>query len=159
MRDVFRQPTYDDGHYQKGQSPNYTRDDSKEIVTDHVTSLQWQDNETVSKQWVTQANYDAGNYFDTSGDTATTYCSDLTLGGYGDWRLPTSVELESIVDYGRYNPSTSIVFENTGSSYYWSSTTTNYYSLDAWVVYFYTGFVYDSRKKNSNNVRCVRAGE
>ncbi len=33
----------DDGFYQKGVDPSYTRDDVKEIVIDHITGLQWQD--------------------------------------------------------------------------------------------------------------------
>ena len=74
---------YDDGYYQKGVAPDYTRDDSKEIVTDKVTGLQWQDNseaKTVSKNW----------------SDAKSYCEALTLGGHNDWRLPTIEELESM---------------------------------------------------------------
>jgi hypothetical protein len=151
---------YDDGYYQKGQEHNYTRDDSKAIVTDHVTGLMWQDNENIQKQWVTTANYNDGNYSDTSGDTATTYCNDLTLGGFNDWRLPTSTELENIVDYGRVNPSINPVFQNTSSNLYWSSATNVYNSRDAWYVGFFYGNVdYNKRKNNSYDVRCVRAGE
>jgi len=38
----------DDGYYQKGVTPSYTRDDTTEIVTDHITGLQWQDNNDTS---------------------------------------------------------------------------------------------------------------
>jgi len=152
----------DDGFYQKGIVSSYTRDSAKEIVTDNVTGLMWQDNAdatSVTKPWVTQANYDAGNYSDTSGDTATTYCSNLTLGGYSDWRLPLYEELESIVDYGRYAPTIDPVFLNVTSSYYWSATSSASYADYAWGVHFYYGddFWYD--KSHSFYVRCVRAGE
>ena len=150
---------YDDGYYQKGISPSYTRDDTKQIVTDHVTGLQWQDNETISKQWVTTANYNAGNYSDTSGDTASTYCSDLTLGGYSDWRLPSVKELLFIVDNSKHSPSIDNQFQNTISNYYWSSTTFASNTSGAWFVYFSNGYTYNYYKDNSYYVRCVRAGQ
>lgn len=36
----------DDGDYQKGITPSYSRDDAKEVVTDNVTGLMWQDDAT-----------------------------------------------------------------------------------------------------------------
>ncbi len=150
----------DDGHYQKGVAHSYSRDDSKEIVTDHITGLMWQDNESIEKPWVTQANYDARNYFDTSGDTATIYCASLDLGDYTDWRLPTIKELESIIDYDRYDPAISSVFVHVGSDVYWSSTTAKRYHNNAWIVYFHTGLENGSGHKYGDQVvRCVRAGE
>jgi len=123
----------DDGHYQTGVDFNYTRDDAKEIVTDHVTGLQWQDDDeanTTEKQWLTDDNYDKctndGNdtaCYDTSGDTAATYCANLSLGGYTDWRLPTAKELDGIVDYGRRNPAIAPTFQHTATDDYWSSST------------------------------------
>jgi len=165
----------DDGFYQKGTAPSYTRDDATDIVTDHVTGLQWADDANVSnssmrKQWLTDANYDicdnnhsAPECYDTSGDTAATYCSSLTLGGYSDWRLPTSKELEGIVDYGKVDPSIDTdAFHHTSSSYYWSSTTNEYYHEYAWYVVFSYGHVdyvdYGYRDGNAY-VRCVRDGQ
>ncbi len=153
---------FDDGYYQVGEARSYSRDDSKEIVTDSVTGLQWQDNSeagTVTKPWVTQANYDADNYNDTSGDTATTYCTNLSLGGYDDWRLPTRKELVGIVDYGRYTHSLDPEFLNVASNSYWSSTTYAGISYGAWFVSFDNGDQYYSDKSNSFYVRCVRAGQ
>ncbi len=75
----------DDGYYRAGAVRSYSR--NGDVVIDNVTGFEWQDNGTVQKPWVTQANYDAGHYFDTSGDTATTYCATLTLDG-GGWHRP-----------------------------------------------------------------------
>gem|GEM_PF-2389778 len=149
---------YDDGHYQKGATPSYSRDDAFGIVTDHVTGLEWQDNESISKPWLTQANYDAGDYSNTSGDTATTYCSNLNLNG-GGWRLPTVKELLYIVDNGKFNPNIDSQFQNTISYYYWSSTSYASSPYRAWRVFFGNGSTYGNFKNSSLYVRCVRAGQ
>ena len=153
----------DDGFYQKGITPSYARDDATDIVTDHITGLQWQDDtaaKTVTKQWVTQANYDAGNYSDTSGDTATTYCSTLTLGTHTDWRLPTIDELMYIADRSKRNPAIDTsYFENVVSRNYWSSTTVVGNSYVAWGVNFDGGYDRWRSKGGSDYVRCVRDGQ
>lgn len=148
----------DDGHYRAGKARSYSR--NGDVVTDNVTGLEWQDDvDSVQKPWVTQANYDAGNYDDTSGDTATTYCSDLSLDD-GGWRLPTIEELETLRDLGRYNPAvTEGVFQHISSDYYWSSTTNANYTSLAWFVVFNYGYSNYYSKGSSNYVRCVRGGQ
>ena len=134
----------DDGYYQKGVAPSYTRDDAKEIVTDTVTGLQWQDDseaKTIEKTW----------------QEAIEYCSDLRLGGHTDWRLPNINELESIVDYGRDQPAIDPTFENVDSGNYWSSISSADDSSNAWNVLFFDGNSYGyGSKGNSRFVRCVR---
>jgi len=140
----------------------YIRDNSKEVVLDVSTNLMWQDDvaaQTVQKKWVTTANYNAGNYFDTSGDTATTYCTNLSLGGYTDWRLPSKEELFGIVKSTVSNPSISNIFQHTVSSFYWSSTTYASASNFAWIVYFSNGTQDGLTKGTHYYVRCVRAGQ
>ena len=152
----------DDGYYQKGVTPNYTRDAGTEIVTDHITGLQWQDDAavaTVTKPWVTQTHYDAGDYNNTSGDTATGYCASLILGSFNDWRLPNIVELRGIVDYGSSSPFIDATFINNVPSAYWSSTVYAGNNSNAWFVYFGDGNLYNDSKSNSLYVRCVRAGQ
>ncbi len=162
----------DDGYYQAGVEPSYTRDESTGIVTDHITGLQWQDDaDPVSKPWLTQENHDkcTGNNgqtqsdtacYDTSGDTAATYCEGLSLGGYNDWRLPTAKELDGIVDYGQYYPAIDPVFEHTATDSYWSSSTHEGYHGSAWSVDFrYGDRYYLNEKDYSYYVRCVRPGE
>jgi len=151
----------DDGFYQKGTTPSYTRDNTKEIVVDHVTGLQWQDDSataTVTKPWLTAAN-DVPPYTNTSGDTAATYCSNLALGGHTDWRLPTRKELVSLSNYGQSIPAIDATFQNTASSNYWSSTTYVDVVSRAWFVGFNNGHQSNSTKNLGYNVRCVRAGD
>ena len=142
----------DDGYYQTGVTPSYSRDDTKEIVTDNITGLQWQDDadaSSVTKNW----------------SDAKTYCENLTLGGYSGWRLPTIYELMFIIDHGRSFPAIDPIFQNgryyDGNFYYayWSSTSLVLDNSYARAVYFYEGTDREIMKGYSLNVRCVRAGE
>lgn len=141
-----------DGQYQNFdtlsslQKAGFERNTTTEIVTDTKNELMWQDNseaKTITKTW----------------DEAGTYCSDLSLGGYNDWRLPSVVELQTIVDMSRYSPAINSSFTNVTSSYYWSSTTDASYTSNAWRVYFNYGYTSYYDKTNSFYVRCVRGGE
>ena len=88
--------------------------------------------------------------------SASSYCANLTLGGYIDWRLPAMEELTSIIDISNNN-SINPTFVNYINSIYWSSTANDYYAASAWVVSF--GNVYNSVSYNkyfSHHVRCVR---
>ena len=136
---------YDDGYYQKGASPRYTR--ASDIVTDELTNLMWQDDESAKTTRKTYAE-------------AITYCSSLSFGGYTDWRLPSSTELESIIDYGSSNPAIDTnYFQNTYSYFYWSSSSYEGYSDGAWYVSFHRGHVNIERKSTNYYVRCVRGGQ
>ena len=150
----------DDGFYQVGKARSYSRS-ATGVVTDNTTGLEWQDDvDSVSKPWVTQENYDAGNYDDTSGDTAATYCSELALDG-GGWRLPSIEELETLVDSAQSDPAvTDGVFQHISSDNFWSSTTYAYDTSGAWDMYFYSGSAASADfKTRSNYVRCVRGGQ
>jgi len=68
---------------------SYT-DNGDGTVTDNVTGLMWQ-------QVVPSATYTWAN--------AVAYCPTLALAGHSSWRLPSRIELESIVDFGQSSPS------------------------------------------------------
>jgi len=85
------------------------------------------------------------------------YCNGLSFGGSSDWRLPSFTELDSIVDYGRYNPAINPVFM-CESHYYWSATTYADNTEYAWYVVFDHGGDYRYDKTNHFYVRCVRGG-
>ncbi len=161
----------DDGYYQKGISPSYTRDNLNNIVTDNITGLQWQDDTdvlSIFKPWITSANYDIcigqngqnqniATCADTSGDTAATYCSTLQLGGYNNWRLPTIDELMYIVDNSKTLPAIdNTVFQNVNLGIYWTSSTKAGGENNAWIVHFGNGNDGPYIKIDSAYVRCVR---
>lgn len=138
---------FDDGWYQIGVTPHYTR--SGDVVIDNITGLEWQDDveaETVTGDW----------------EDAKAYCSNLQLDiGNGGWRLPTVVELQGIMVYKAHTPSIDTsVFLNNSSNRYWSSTTNAAYTSYAWEVHFYDGSASGTAgKDNSYHVRCVRSGQ
>jgi hypothetical protein len=169
---------YDDGFYKKGIEPRYSRDNVKEIVTDILTGLEWQDSADVSlekKNWLNSEVYakcidDYGNPScpdegcdvcnDTSGDTAIRYCLELELDG-GGWRLPSLDELFYIVDKGAIEPSIDPVFKNVQNSTYFSSTILGSRFLPV-AVDFNEGYALKSFPKMDNfrgYVLCVRGDE
>jgi hypothetical protein len=113
-------------------------------VTDTMTRLIWQ-----------KANDGIGRTL----PAARTYCINLSLGGRQNWRIPRIDELETIIDYARYNPSLDPLFTYNGSIYgYWPDTQTKYSAEYYWWVSFadgYVGYTYDS---NTMYVRCVSGG-
>jgi hypothetical protein len=79
--------------------------------------------------------------------------------GHCDWRLPNVKELQSIVDYGRNNPTIDPAFGPTAPAAYWSSTSYVGAPVAAWAVDFYIGDVMGNFPKNNLLfVRAVRGG-
>ncbi len=160
----------DDGYYRAGMVRSYSRS-AAGVVTDNVTGLEWQDDvDSVQKLWLTQINtdkclghngetQDTAKCYDTSDDTAATYCSNLSLDN-GGWQLPTYKELESLANYGSYSPSvTKGVFQHIFlNGWFWSSITytgiKNY--LSAWYVGLGSGYSSFASKNRVASVRCVR---
>jgi len=82
------------------------------------------------------------------------------LCGKRDWRLPSQVELLSIVSNNRYNPAIDAAwFPNTPSSWFWSSSPDANYPNHAWNVNFNNGNVNYGNKLNAYYVRLVRGGQ
>src|SRR5262249_26271131 len=79
------------------------------------------------------------------------------LGGHNDWRVPNIKELQSIMDYSRRNPATSVP-GSTAMVFYWSSTNSAGSSSGAWVVEGFSGFTFAGTKNESRYVRAVRGG-
>jgi hypothetical protein len=114
-------------------------------VTDTATGLMWQQNNA------------PGTY---TWEQALTYCENLTLTDKSDWRLPNPNELQSIVDYNRYNPTIdTTLFPDTVAFNYWSATTYAGNTPNAKYVDFFYGTVNDASKPAGYYVRAVRGGQ
>jgi len=80
------------------------------------------------------------------------------LGGYSDWRLPTSAELQTILDCSYGSPCIDPIFGPTGHALYWTSTAYADNLMDAWHVNFNVGGVLAAGKGMALRVRAVRGG-
>lgn len=139
---------------EKLQRERIERQRKESIYIDKKQKLMWQDNNAVletKKPWLTKVNYDAKNYLNTVGDTAITYCKNLTLANFKDWRLPTKDEL-------KYLSTQKNKLKNVSSNWYWSITSNNNNGERAWSIYFDNGDGYSDLKNAYNYVRCIRNG-
>ena len=85
------------------------------------------------------------------------------LANHCDWRLPSIMELQGIVDLnasgcGAGSPCIDPIFGPTQSNDYWSATTYAGNPFYAWIVYFNDGNVYTNGKTANVYVRAVRSG-
>lgn len=119
-------------------------DNGDGTITDFNTGLMWQQwDDNIVKNW----------------NTAVNYCSNSTLAGHIDWRLPEIKELLYIVNYGVYGTAIDqTYFPNTIPMGYWS-TTTHVNTSSAWHVDFYNGFSNNNNKSDSHSARCVRGAK
>jgi Protein of unknown function (DUF1566) len=135
-------------------STSYT-DNGDGTVTDNVTALVWQ-------QTVSTAFFPWGN--SSTVGTAQNYCANLQLAGHTDWRLPSQIELLSIVDQGLPEGTGAPLINTTlfptplfGSTYFWSSTPAAGSPGSGWGVAFNSGNPLNGMSPGlSCQVRCVR---
>jgi hypothetical protein len=127
-----------------GAASNFI-DNKNGSVSDTTTRLMWQQGSSAqTMNW----------------QQSLAYCENLDLAGYTDWRLPNVHELQSIVDYTRYNPSINTdYFPSTTPAFYYTSTTRNDSPDYAWTIMFDYGYVnlyFGSDKLTPYLARCVR---
>ncbi len=112
------------------------------VTTDRVTGLVWQ----------RYPNKESATFSE-----AKRACARLTLAGYDDWRLPSRIELVSIVDLTRSEPSIHpVAFPRTPSDWFWTGSIAADRATEAWYVYFYFGYPKTDDVTNRFAVRCVR---
>ena len=146
IKQTGQEKTYhinDNGTYKKGSKATYSRDNTHKIVLDHITELMWEDDTNVTTTTNTNTS-------------AITYCTNLTLGNFSDWRLPTIRELETIVFEAKSNPSIDNSFKNISSRIYWSNTIFKPYNQFYWGIDFNSGDINPYDKTTTYYVRCVR---
>ena len=82
--------------------------------------------------------------------------------GYSDWRIPSRIELESLVDRARANPSIDTVFfpntPNGAAGRFWSSTSYSPNPSKTWGVDFSAGNSLTYEMSSVNFIRVVRGG-
>lgn len=124
-------------------SPTGYTDNGDGTVTDRTTGLMWEKTGTTTAM---------------THPAAVTYCATMArTGGHSDWRLPSKIELVSIVDYGRDDPSINPIFTGTQLNSYWSSILP-YAGITsaAWCVEFGAGSAEGLNLTEGAYVRCVR---
>jgi hypothetical protein len=111
---------------------------------DPKTGMEWQYESTGEMTWY----------------EALEYAKSLSLGGKDDWRIPTVLELDTLLDrktlFDKMRPDMrkEVPFRDTLS--YWSSTTFAEHTNNAWIVMFDGANVLSYYKSNHYHVRCVR---
>lgn len=115
-------------------------------VTDGETSMVWQQGYKADLTW-----YEAENY-----------CENLTLAS-SQWRLPTTHELKTLINYDMYDPAIdTTAFPDTPSEWFWATRHTGFNDVSSgleasWIINFFDGFVEYTSRSNLYNVRCIRA--
>ena len=113
------------------------------VVVDRVTGLAW------------QRAVDAGPY---TWQQAAAACACLALGGRRDWRLPTRIELVSLVDVARSTPAIDgAAFPDTPPEWFWTSSPAADQPGAAWYVAFFDGDAHEMDVETPYRARCVRS--
>jgi Protein of unknown function (DUF1566)/Secretion system C-terminal sorting domain len=121
---------------------NHFTDNGDGTITDNLTQLIWQKiPNTTSLTW----------------ENAIAYAEGLSLATATDWRLPNIKELRSLNDESLSNPSVNTaVFNSIGVKNYWSSTTVQNQTANAWFWNTQFGITTFGLKSSTNYVICVK---
>jgi hypothetical protein len=131
-------------------NPASYSDNGDGTVTDNVTKLVWQKAVSSSQAY--------------SWCNAINYCATLTLAGRS-WRLPTRIELLSLVDFTRTGPAinTTAFPSVPGGKYHWTSSPWVVSQIatkpqDSWIVNFSEGLTSNAGDRTAAEyARCVSA--
>lgn len=122
---------------------NYAVASGGNQVNDNVTSLTW------------QRNVDARSF---TWDEAQKYCSCLSVDGKTGWRLPSRIELASLVDWTTVSPSIdAAAFPETPAENFWTSSPVGSAAGLVYLVYFDNGHTTYATADYTYRARCVRS--
>ncbi|MFA5143992.1 MAG: DUF1566 domain-containing protein [Candidatus Omnitrophota bacterium] len=141
---------YDDGYYQKGL-PKYNDrfvDNQDGTITDKITGLMW-----VKEVSALGAPFNAVMNW----ESALNNCESLVYAGHSDWRAPNINEIQTLIDFGRANPSINTVFfPNTPWEGFWSSSALSTNGWLVWCISFADGYRFNTGQDSNYYVRPVR---
>jgi hypothetical protein len=126
-----------------GAHPHSYDTSTPDIVVDRVTGLAWQRvADTTAFTWA----------------AAKDHCACLALGGYHDWRLPSRIELVSLVDFTTHDPAIDAqAFPGTPVEYFWTASPVAGNPATAWYIAFFDGSTHDTDVTTEYRARCVRS--
>jgi hypothetical protein len=125
----------------------YSVNEASELVLDEVTGLSWQ----------RSADRGPGEMGGFVWQDAVAHCEALVHGGHDDFRLPTRLELVSIVDPSRTDPAIDPdAFPDTPSEAYWTASPVVSDSEQSFSVNFSFGTTSTNFRDSEQAVRCVR---
>jgi hypothetical protein len=146
--DVAGSPTRCDGTGQDGDiqagvdwpTPRFTNNRNG-TVTDKLTGLVWLKNANCFGVQTWQNALNAANTLEDDPASTTTDCGHSDGSKAGDWRLPNVKELQSLIDFGTFDPAlpSGHPFSGVQSTFYWSSTTFVGSPAAAWDVSLHDG--------------------
>lgn len=157
-------------------SPTRFVDNGDGTVCDHQTGLMWEMKDASDGTQDLNNPRDVDNKYTLSisggppdGTAYTDFLARLNgtiagtppseqLGGHRDWRLPTSAELQTILDCSAGAPCIDPTFGPTAAINYWSSTSDAGDPVSAWNADFFFGIVFGTYKFFDRRVRAVRGG-
>lgn len=139
-------PTFGEDSDYTINPPTYA-DNGNGTVADQVTELVWQQLDGGEMTW----------------SNAVTYCQNLELAGYTDWRLPSGHELFSLFDHDRNPALITTTFPTNNAEYWWIANEQVGDSTKAWVVNAGGGIGAHPKSETISaggikhfNARCVR---
>ncbi len=134
---------------------NRFADQGDGTVTDTATGLRWK---RCSEGQTWSSGTCIGEAATFNWHQALEHAERVSFAGSDEWRVPTLVELTSIVEPACTDPAINLsVFPATPSFAYWSSTPFEYFIRLAWAVYFTSGRDgYSPKDYGFFNIRLVR---
>jgi Protein of unknown function (DUF1566) len=138
--------------------PRYDVASTPGVVVDLVTGLMWQQELPATYRGCSGQPPGQSQVGGTcTWSEAKDYCAALVLAELSDWRLPSKIELESIVDETKFDPAIdTVAFPGAPAVFFWSASPYVGASSAAWGVTFYNGISGDDNVSDTVSVRCVR---